>query len=992
MAPRASKAKTHKAKGEKKKKEEKILPVVLDITVIIPGGNQIILKGISTDRILDVRRLLCVHAETCHLTNYSLSHEVRGDNLRDSLEVAVLKPCILRIVEVEYTEEQAITHIRRLLDIVACTTSFGASGKKADSTPCQGNNKECSHAQGHDNHVKDCIHVKSTDASVENSGGQSKKVDASESERVGDNVGNGAPSCIGAVDSDSGSNLHIESTIADDGRKVNDLRKSNHKKPSLAEKPEAAAAMAAAKEATERGDMTGMCPPSRLGLFYEFFSLSHLTSPISFIRRSTKHHVEEKKADGDFFAIDVKLCNGKLLTVTASRRGFTSGGKQLIQSYNVVNLLQRLSNAFANAYGELMKAFAERNKFGNLPYGFRSNTWVVPPLAADSPALFPSLPVEDENWGGNGGGQGKDVRNDSRPWPMEFSVLAAMPCNTVEERQVRDRKAFLLHSLFVDVALTKAIAVVQRVGPSLSTPMQSHEESQGYLKFIVTRDVPNASRKLLAKVDESGVIHSKDLAERNLLKGITADENTTVHDTSTLGVVIVRHQGFTILVKASGGQKSAKTGPLPDDIDIEDQPEGGANALNVNSLRTLLHSGSPGQTVHGHNPRQAADLEEVQSARLLVDNVLKESLSDLAKEDRRTDVSLRWELGACWVQHLQTQAAAEKAESKSVDGVKVNPTEGGAKNAGFNKNGKRSKQVSVQESHQVSAGEANSQLDATVPTVDSTETENKSQISPTEPDNCELQGLLSEAAFNRLKETETGLHSKSLSNLMEGIQQYCEEVALPKLVADFGSLELSPVDGRTLTDFMHTRGLQMCSLGRVVKLAENLPHVQSLCVHEMVIRAYKHLLRAVVTAVPNTLDLAAAIAAALNVMLGTFPEEADASNGIWKWLEVFVEKRFGWKFESGKRPELRKFAILRGLCHKVGIELAPRDYDMDSSSPFRGIDVISMVPVYKQVACSSADGRTLLESSKTALDKGKLDDAVTYGTKALAKLVAVCGP
>ncbi|KAJ8616133.1 hypothetical protein MRB53_035505 [Persea americana] len=34
-------------------------------------------------------------------------------------------------------------------------------------------------------------------------------------------------------------------------------------------------------------------------------------------------------------------------------------------------------------------------------------------------------------------------------------------------------------------------------------------------------------------------------------------------------------------------------------------------------------------------------------------------------------------------------------------------------------------------------------------------------------------------------------------------------------VADFGSLELSPVDGRTLTDFMHTRGLQMRSFGRV---------------------------------------------------------------------------------------------------------------------------------------------------------------------------------
>ncbi|KMZ55942.1 hypothetical protein ZOSMA_9G00450 [Zostera marina] len=57
-------------------------------------------------------------------------------------------------------------------------------------------------------------------------------------------------------------------------------------------------------------------------------------------------------------------------------------------------------------------------------------------------------------------------------------------------------------------------------------------------------------------------------------------------------------------------------------------------------------------------------------------------------------------------------------------------------------------------------------------------------------------------------------------------------------VADFGSLELSPVDGRTLTDFMHTRNLQMRSLGHLVELSDKLPHAQSLCIHEMIARAY----------------------------------------------------------------------------------------------------------------------------------------------------------
>ncbi|KAI3827298.1 hypothetical protein L1987_01371 [Smallanthus sonchifolius] len=49
--------------------------------------------------------------------------------------------------------------------------------------------------------------------------------------------------------------------------------------------------------------------------------------------------------------------------------------------------------------------------------------------------------------------------------------------------------------------------------------------------------------------------------------------------------------------------------------------------------------------------------------------------------------------------------------------------------------------------------------------------------------------------------------------------------------------------------------------------------------------------------------------------------------------------------------------------------------------PFRKEDIISLVPVHKQAAWLSADGRQLLELSKTALDKGKLQDAISYGTK-----------
>lgn len=35
------------------------------------------------------------------------------------------------------------------------------------------------------------------------------------------------------------------------------------------------------------------------------------------------------------------------------------------------------------------------------------------------------------------------------------------------------------------------------------------------------------------------------------------------------------------------------------------------------------------------------------------------------------------------------------------------------------------------------------------------------------------------------------------------------------------------------------------------------------------------------------------------------------------------------------------------LYYQVGLELVPRDYDMDTATPFRKSDIISMVPVYK---------------------------------------------
>ena len=181
-------------------------------------------------------------------------------------------------------------------------------------------------------------------------------------------------------------------------------------------------------------------------------------------------------------------------------------------------------------------------QFGNLPYGFRANTWLVPPSFADSPSNLQPLPTEDENWGGNGGGQGRNGEYDFRPWATDFAVLARLPCKTEDERVVRDRKAFLLHSQFVDVSIFKATAAIRRFvdansnaskAKNVSTGSVVHEDRIGDLCITVKRDMTEVSSKSQVQLNGGlSCLSAEEFAQKSLLKGLTADESAVIHVSS----------------------------------------------------------------------------------------------------------------------------------------------------------------------------------------------------------------------------------------------------------------------------------------------------------------------------------------------------------------------------------------------------------------------------------------------------------------------------
>lgn len=64
------------------------------------------------------------------------------------------------------------------------------------------------------------------------------------------------------------------------------------------------------------------------------------------IRRSSRSLSENKLGD-NFLVLDVRLCNGKLVTIAVNERGFSSCTKHHLREHSLVALLRSLSKAFA---------------------------------------------------------------------------------------------------------------------------------------------------------------------------------------------------------------------------------------------------------------------------------------------------------------------------------------------------------------------------------------------------------------------------------------------------------------------------------------------------------------------------------------------------------------------------------------------------------------------------------------------------------------------
>lgn len=154
------------------------------------------------------------------------------------------------------------------------------------------------------------------------------------------------------------------------------------------------------------------------------------------------------------------------------------------------------------------------------------------------------------------------------------------------------------------------------------------------------------------------------------------------------------------------------------------------------------------------------ECEEHSSSQAYVERLLEDSIMKLQEGETEENTFVRWELGACWIQHLQDQKKTEKNKKPSSEKAK---NEMKVEGLGTTlKSLKNIKKNSDKNSTEIHSENLESDKDFVNEEAEKTVTNSKKPL----PDNVAnknelmLKELLSDSAFTRLKESETGLHLK----------------------------------------------------------------------------------------------------------------------------------------------------------------------------------------------------------------------------------------
>lgn len=679
------------------------------------------------------------------------------------------------------------------------------------------------------------------------------------------------------------------------------------------------------------------------------------------------HHLRQR---GHLLYLQLTTTEGDQHHITASTTGFfvnkSSSNKfdpfarpapKNHAAHSLLSLISILSPSFNDTFIELQKVNGQKDLLTTFPFqnAIPANPWLVPSSFAQNMQHHPDLTRSQEAFLVSGA----DGAENLRDWNEEFQTTKELPRETLQDRVFRERLTSKLFADYTDAAAKGAVLVARGEVAPLNPTEGRDAQIFIYNNIFYSYGCDGVQTFASEGGDEAArVAVGKDVA------GVRAVNQLDIQGLFTPGTVIVDYLGKRIVAQSivpgifkqrEAGEHQIDYGAVEGRDIVTENPvfvevfEKLSKALRVKkhavwdkeSKRHDLEGSVETKGLLGTDGRKyVLDLYRITPLDVAWAEEIEASEDSNAKYPHRMSV-LRLELvEAYWRMKMQEYVKAEVERRQAQKPALTNGASDGEPKPAVNGHHDAKETTDAGSAADDSAEEK--------PNPEGSSDQDRVDISnfnlALNPDVCTGQAPQTDEEKAEYAEDEKEVRA---------VCEYLRTKVIPDLITELHEGDVGfPMDGQSLCQLLHKRGVNVRYLGRLAELATSrgcrLQAFIDVAIQEMTVRAIKHMSIQYLRHLP-AIFAASCISHLLNCLLGAdvnskpvaeMDEDLRAlfPDGDFSFDHLTPEKlqeevarqiqmRYRYSLPQNWISSIKPLQLLREVCLRLGIQIKAREYD-----------------------------------------------------------------
>uniref|UniRef100_A0A8D8TJC4 Clustered mitochondria protein homolog n=1 Tax=Cacopsylla melanoneura TaxID=428564 RepID=A0A8D8TJC4_9HEMI len=751
-------------------------------------------------------------------------------------------------------------------------------------------------------------------------------------------------------------------------------------------------------------------------------------------------------------------------------------------NHSLIDLLSQVSSSFKRNFSTLIKRRGSRHPFERVATPYQLYSWCSPPLEHTIDA------IRAEDTFSSKLGYEEHIPGQTRDWNEELQTTRELSRKTLPDRLLRERAIFKVHSDFVAAATRGALAVldgnVMAINPGEEAKMQMFIWNNIF--FSLGFDVRDHYKEL-------GGDAAAFVAPKNDLQGVRVYSAVDLEGLYTLGTVVIDYRGYRVTAQSiiPGilereqdqsvvygsvdfgktvlshpkymellGKAAQQLKILPHTV-INDKGDSVELCSSVECkgiigndsrhyILDLLRTFPPDVHFLSLKGIDSSDEKDTQvelnseSKAMGFPVIHKHKLSCLRQELIDSFVESRYMMFIKNAAHHLQQLTLKKQQQDLATNQNPAPASQQTKQLTNHSEGE---DTGEGEKKEVGDEEDEMEADEAKKIVENLTGGEKKELEESTKEivakaarsvgslkDCEFDIRFNPDVFSPGVKHGDSEQLRRQRQLVVDAAEFLVTIQIPAFIRECLDHSTAPMDGVTLSEALHSRGINIRYLGKIADRLARLPalaYLHTIAVIELWGRAVKHLFTAYIQQT-QLMSLAPAGAHFLNCLLcnvltaNTSQDEFQSKNAKkrnkrkgrmnrltsdsteWAtlttrilWNQIRAELKSYWDYELNcdtveevcETYSVHKLTLLRSFCVKTGVQILLREYTLDQKHKlaFFEEDIVNMFPSVKHINPRATDAYNFYTTGQTKIQQGFLKEGYELISEALNLLNNVYG-